>query len=328
MYFWIINLILAVGGILLTTHIWSDRRSGEILDAESNTKCQATLSSRFSKFLGIPVELLGLVFYIIILLASVAVFLFPITNMTPAIWGFTLFSIIGYAFSIYLFITHIFIVKEWCLKCLNALLICELIFIYNALEFLKLDVNPLKIFSFNPDGVFGLYIISISLGVVVSAILAVTTMHFLKDFKISREEDTKLMVVDNISMLALGLALFTNIGLVGTLMYTTGMKVSLVLLIILMINYLILNTWIYPKLIGLRLDFSSIPILRTFIYRQIALALSAISILTWIFIFIFLISNNIHDPVIAISKYISYIVVIVILSQLFPFVIDKMGRKK
>jgi hypothetical protein len=211
---------------------------------------------------------------------------------------------------------------------MNTFIISTLIFISTLSSFAKLHISPLDILNLNPNIMLGLYVTAISLGVAVSITLIAMTLTFLKDFKISSEEDKKLLVIDNIFLVALGVALFSNLGLISTNVYVMGMKVSLVLFGILGINYVLLNLWVSPRLTGLRLNFSSISVMRTLILRQIALALSAVSVVTWVFIFIFSLFQTTGDPVIMISKYFAYVVVAVIVSQIFPFVVDKMGKKK
>jgi uncharacterized membrane protein len=325
-------LILAIGGILLVTKIWSEKRTVNISEKKIacplDTNCQTVLFSRFSKFLGIPVEILGLVFYTLVVLGSFALFLFPIPNPSSYILGLTFLTLIGFLFSLYLLFVQIFSIQEWCLRCMNTFIISTLIFISTLSSFAKLHISPLDILNLNPNIMLGLYVTAISLGVAVSITLIAMTLTFLKDFKISSEEDKKLLVIDNIFLVALGVALFSNLGLISTNVYVMGMKVSLVLFGILGINYVLLNLWVSPRLTGLRLNFSSISVMRTLILRQIALALSAVSVVTWVFIFIFSLFQTTGDPVIMISKYFAYVVVAVIVSQIFPFVVDKMGKKK
>lgn len=325
MYFLAINLILAVGGILLVARIWSEKQSD---NNNLNTDCQAVLFSRFSKFLGIPVEILGLIFYIVVLLGSVAIFLFPIHNIAFYLLGLTFFTLISFIFSTYLMFIQTFVIKEWCLWCVNTFVLSVLVFLSTILEFAKLQINPAELINLNPSIVFVIYLITVSLGVATSILLFGSALRFLKDFRISAEEDRKLLVVDNILLITLVSAFFSNISLINTSLYSVGINISLGLIVVVGINYILLNLWVYPKLVGLRLNFSSISVLKTLILRQIALALSVISIVSWIFIFIFSTFIRIGDPVILISKYISYIVVALIFSQIFPFVVDKMGRKK
>lgn len=332
MYFLVINFILAIGGILLVTKIWSEKKTVDISDGKMtcplDTHCQVVLFSRFSKFLGIPIEILGLIFYTLVMLGSVFILLFPISNLPSYILGLTFLTLIGFLFSLYLLFVQIFSIKEWCLWCINTFIISSLIFISTLSSFFRLHVSPLNILNLNTNIMLGLYVTAISLGVAVSIVLINMALTFLKDFKISYEEEKKLSVIDNMFLVALGVAIFSNLGLINTDTYVMGMKVSLVLMGILIINYVLLNLWISPKLTGLRLNFSSISVMRTLILRQIALALSAVSIVTWGFIFIFSLFQTTGDPVLMISKYLAYIVVAVIVSQVLPFVVDKIGKKK
>lgn len=91
--------------------------------------CHAVVHSSFSRFCGIPVELLG-VFYYGIMMVVYASQLLGVAHFSFAFaFVFFLLSMTAFFFSLYLTYIQIFLLKQWCTWCLLSALLCALMFI-------------------------------------------------------------------------------------------------------------------------------------------------------------------------------------------------------
>ena len=87
------------------------------------------VNSRYSKFLGIPLEYLGSLYYFIILVSYAFLFFQPALR-TPAFTS-ALFILTGIAFlfSLYLIFIQAFILRQWCIWCLLSAALSITIFL-------------------------------------------------------------------------------------------------------------------------------------------------------------------------------------------------------
>lgn len=129
-YFRILLFILAFAGFFVARHIYKHKKAGAPLVCPIKFDCNSVVHSDYSKFLGIPLEKLGMVYYA---LASLGYFiLIFISNLPILLVGvLVLSSLFAFIFSIYLIIVQIFILKKGCSWCFTSAFICILIFILN-----------------------------------------------------------------------------------------------------------------------------------------------------------------------------------------------------
>lgn len=120
----------AVAGFFIARHIRNTKRRAEKLTCPIGFECDAVVQSAYSKFLGIPVENIGLLYYACIA-TGYAVFL-TIPALVPL---FPLFSLAALAasagaflFSLYLTGVQLFALKQWCSWCLVSAALCVVIF--------------------------------------------------------------------------------------------------------------------------------------------------------------------------------------------------------
>jgi len=123
-------LIIFIGftGFLLSHYIaHKKRRKDEHFVCPLRASCTEVVHSDYSRFLGIPVEYLGMIYYGFIavgygLLAS---------SLNFALLAIVIFSISTFAFlfSVYLTFVQIFILKKLCTWCLISAFFCLMIFL-------------------------------------------------------------------------------------------------------------------------------------------------------------------------------------------------------
>lgn len=120
---------LGVCGFLVARHIRNHKVKNTPLICPVGFDCHAVVHSDYSKFLGVPVEIFGLIYYFLI---SVAYFssIFFYELLPEAFTGFmVVISLFAFIFSMYLIAVQIFILKKGCSWCIVSALISTVIFI-------------------------------------------------------------------------------------------------------------------------------------------------------------------------------------------------------
>lgn len=120
--------LAAVFGFFVARHIYKEKRAERPLICPIRFDCDTVVHSDYSKFFGIPVEILGMLYYFFVALSYLA-FIFLPHSLPNALVGFmALISLIGFVFSAYLIAVQIFILKKFCSWCIVSAFICVCIF--------------------------------------------------------------------------------------------------------------------------------------------------------------------------------------------------------
>jgi uncharacterized membrane protein len=112
------TVVLAVAGLAVSAYLTIEHYTASTTLACPETSvvnCQKVTTSAQSAVLGIPVALLGLLFFVAILPACLP----PAWRMNqPAVrWGRLLFALVGIGFVVYLVYAELFILNAICLWC-------------------------------------------------------------------------------------------------------------------------------------------------------------------------------------------------------------------
>ncbi len=132
----LIDLVLILtgcSGFILAAYIYRCKRRKKPLICPLRASCDLVTTSDYSKFCGIPVEVLGLSYYaFIVILHLLAVAEPAIFSITVARFSLALSSI-AFLFSLYLTAVQAFILKQWCTWCLCSASLCAAIFILTVI---------------------------------------------------------------------------------------------------------------------------------------------------------------------------------------------------
>ena len=123
-----VNLIslLGLSGFLLASYIYSKKKTKKKLICPMRSNCDTVIHSDYSKILGIPVEILGMIYYAIIGCVYSIVFIIDMWSFLIAmiLLGISFCAVL---FSVYLISIQAFVVKHWCTWCLCSAFISILI---------------------------------------------------------------------------------------------------------------------------------------------------------------------------------------------------------
>ena len=116
---WSASALLSLAGLGLATYLSVVHLSGADLACGVSGGCGAVTTSEYSRFLGMPVALLGVGGYAALLLGSLAALGLA---QPPAIlrWALAGIAIAGFAFSAYLTGTQAFLIGSYCVYCLTS----------------------------------------------------------------------------------------------------------------------------------------------------------------------------------------------------------------
>ncbi len=140
----IIISFLGFTGFSVARHIYTEKKSERPLVCPVNFDCQGVVHSNFSRFLNIPIEIIGMLYYVCVCVGYLFLAFDPQIIPFQVKGGILLASFIAFLFSIYLTIVQSFVLKKFCSWCLVSAILCVFIF---SFTFALYDLS----------GVFGFY---------------------------------------------------------------------------------------------------------------------------------------------------------------------------
>lgn len=319
-------VFFALAGFVLAFYIRRKKSSNHPLICPLKSNCHTVIHSEYSKFFGIPVEIIGL-FYYILVAGSYAFFLkFPGWAISSAVFAALIMTGAALTFSLYLTFIQTFALKQWCLWCLMSAGLCLVIFVSalaglgENLTFLLAEQHLLiKIF----------HIFGVTLGLGGATISDIFFFKFLKDFRISKEEAGVLRVFSQIIWFALAVIVLSGLGLylshMEELNQSPKFLVKMLIVGVVIINGALLNLLISPKLIKIsfaeKYDRQAGGLRRL---RRLAFALGAVSFISWYFAFVL---GMLHSLSVnfwpLLSVYLLFLTAALIISQLTERVLAK-----
>ena len=281
-------IFLGFAGFLLAFYIRHKKHSHETMVCPLNSDCDAVIYSQYSKFLGIPVEFLGLAYYGLISVSYGAFLAVPSLATPRAVFFILALTTSAFLFSMYLTAIQAFAIRQWCTWCLTSAGLCTLIFA-TALGSSHLGFIPLL--AENRGIVLLMHAAFAALGVGGATITDIFFFKFLKDFRISEWEADVLHTISQVIWFALGVLVLTGAGLylpeTQELNQSPKFLVKMLAMLVIIVNGVFLNILIAPKLVkisfGEKHQHETGELSRI---RRIAFALGAISITSWYSAFI------------------------------------------
>lgn len=131
-------VVLGVFGFLVAKHIRSHKIENTPLVCMVGFDCHTVVHSDYSRFLGVPVEILGMIYYAFIALVYTAFIIKPelvsYTYALPFSSIMMFISLVGFLFSSYLIAIQIFVLKKGCSWCIVSAFISALIFVLTVIK--------------------------------------------------------------------------------------------------------------------------------------------------------------------------------------------------
>ena len=125
-------IALSIGGIIDTSYLLYQHYKKKPLVCPMDHDCSVVTESKWSKVFFVRNEILGLSFYLLILIFLIISIILP--NFSSKIYIFLLsLSIIGIAFSIFLVYLQIYKIRDYCFYCLISAFLTLLVFVNSIL---------------------------------------------------------------------------------------------------------------------------------------------------------------------------------------------------
>lgn len=323
---YILVIFAAFGGFLLAFYIRHKKSAKEALVCPIGADCDAVIYSEYSKFLGLPVEMLGLFYYGVVAVSYGLFLVLPELAGISAVFGILVFSATAFLFSLYLTFIQAFALKQWCSWCLTSAGLSTLIFAF-ALWGSELGFIPLL--AAHQDALLLIHLSGLALGLGAVTITDIFFMKFLKDFRVSEGEADILNTILQVAWFGLavlvlgGGGLYLGDGAAPESFGVFGVKIIAVLVIIL--NGAVLNFIVQPRLVKISLrERHAHAAGELHRGRKLAYALGAVSLVSWYAAFILSILDSLPFSFgVLLAVYFAALGGAVILSQLLEYSAEK-----
>lgn len=281
-------IIFGLAGLSVASYVFFKKKKAQPMVCPLNGECDVVTRSKYSKFFGIPVELLGMLYYGFVILVYVIHNLIPWLLSDTAIFLMTGITIGAFVFSLYLIFIQAFVLKKWCTWCLFSAGFSTFIFITAVFG---ADINLVALLSEYRTGIIVLHALAAAIGVGTATITDIFFFRFLRDYRISESEHELMNTLSNIIWFALGLIVVTGIGLYlpesERLLDSSKFLTKVVAVCVVIVNGIFLNLLVSPKM--MQMDFSEPHDHKKgemHFMRKLSFALGGISISSWYIIFI------------------------------------------
>lgn len=207
--FYIFVVIAALGGLIIAITVYYVKKNKKQLVCPTGSDCNAVITSRYSKFLGISLEYLGMAYFTLVLLTYLIMILFPQIFPTFFQTIILMFTIGAFLFSSYLLFIQAFLLRQWCIWCVLASTFSIIIFLFSlvsleaAISFLT-NIETAIIFLQSLGFVLGM-------GTATAACFLFT--KFITDFHIDNKEEDALTNTSQLIWLGIFLVLLSQLAL-------------------------------------------------------------------------------------------------------------------
>lgn len=204
---YVLIIFAAFVGVLLTIYIYSKKRRHAPLVCPLHGHCERVITSEFSTFLGIPVELIGMFYYSLVAVAYAVFLVLPLMTTPLVTVGVFLATVVAFLFSGYLTFIQLFYLRQICTWCLGSAALCAAIF---GLSLYSAGGVALGFILPYIDYVLSAYALGLAVGVGGALFSAIFLSKFLRDLHLSTAEAELLRAIFQVSWLALALVFITG----------------------------------------------------------------------------------------------------------------------
>lgn len=287
-FFYLGPIVFALAGLSLATYISIKKARQQPLVCPMNGECEAVTTSRFSKFFGIPVERIGIVYYLLVIIVFSLNAAIPWFLPDEALFFMTGITVGAFVFSCYLVFIQAFVLKKWCTWCLFSAGFSTFIFI-TAVAGANFDIAFLL--AKYKTIIIILHALGAAIGVGTATVTDIFFFRFLRDYRISASEHETMKILSNIIWFALGLIVITGIGLfvpdVARLSHSAKFLTKVVGVAVIIVNGAFLNLMVSPRLMEISFGGEHEHVGgELHVLRKLAFALGAISISSWYVVFV------------------------------------------
>jgi len=127
--FYVFIAFAAAGGFGVSLYIYYTKKQHKQLVCPIGSNCNVVINSRFSKFLGVPLEYFGMFYYSVIFVSYILLIFTPHLLSELLLSGLIILTAAAFFFSLYLLFVQAFLLWQWCIWCLLSAMLSITIFI-------------------------------------------------------------------------------------------------------------------------------------------------------------------------------------------------------
>jgi len=331
-FFYLVQIFAAVIGFFICWYIYHKKRFGEKLVCPIGSSCDAVVHSEFSKFLGFPIEIMGMLYYGLIAVGYAGFVCSPDLYRPEIFFVLFLLSMAGFIFSLYLTFIQLFTLRDFCSWCLTSAVLTSLIFI---LALYTIGAQSGGLFGFLElmrPGIMVVHVLAMALGLGSATVTDIFFFNFLKDFRISQKENEVLQKLSQVIWLALGIAFLSGLGLFlpQAELYLGSAKflLKMIVFMVIVINGAVLNLFIAPLLTKISFGGAHKHHPGELIFgTKVAFALGAISFVSWYTAFVLGSVRSIPvDLIVGFEIYLGVLILAILASQIVERVFVRRGE--
>jgi uncharacterized membrane protein len=252
--------------------------------------CEEVLSSRYSNFLGFPLESLGLAYYTAIAVVTIAMASAVALNVVTAshvdMFAFAILGITGagFAMSCYLTFVQATYLRQWCPWCIRSAAAATISFLLAILFYMTAHADMIPILVTFRDYLEVAHLISFALALVAATVSDVVVIRFMRSFSVSEIAEKTFRYATQTTVALLFVVILTFIGLylpdIIILKQTPAVLAQGIAVVLVSINAAFLNLFVSPYLYDMVAK-KTVSISRARTLRRFAFALAAISFVSW-----------------------------------------------
>ena len=129
--------VLGLTGFFLASYIHRKKKSKKKLICPMRSNCDTVIHSDYSAIIGIPVEVLGMIYYAFIAVIYSLVFILGLGS-APLVMVLVGISFCSVLFSVYLVSLQAFVLHHFCIWCMSSACTSILIFVLAYLQYVHL----------------------------------------------------------------------------------------------------------------------------------------------------------------------------------------------
>lgn len=135
-------LVVALLGFIDSGYLTIEHYQGAIPPCSVVSGCETVLTSSYSVIMGVPVSLLGAIFYFIIMVGALS---FIESRKTTLLKWTLMLTVFGMLFTLWFLYVQAFIIGAWCLYCLGSALTSTVLFITAIYILKKHSIAPFDV---------------------------------------------------------------------------------------------------------------------------------------------------------------------------------------
>jgi len=283
----VFNIFLGISGLLLSLYLVHIKTSGKRMVCPTGSDCNKVIFSQYSKFFGIPLEYIGVLYYLLIIALYSALIFVPGLIPNFVIFGVFVVTAGAFLFSLYLTSIQAFALKEWCMWCLLSAVLSTTIFMV-ALSSLSFGLSALT--SAIPWLVTS-HLLSLALGIGTITLTAILFFKFLKDMRISSEELGVLRTMFEVVWFSLAIFTLTEFAIYLTnpeiFISSPQFVAKILILALIVLLSVIINLIIMPMLTAIDFGKRAKKGMEEFTkMREIAFWMGGFYVTSWFFLFV------------------------------------------